>query len=155
DIPPSLKRDAALAKPPVRTAAATKTKKSPAKTKKPAKTPAPKTPTKVPNLVTLKELCAELKIDPYDARVTLRAAVADTKIKHATGQPWEWPKGSDALAATHTAQLGRAFVLAFSSGPGKIIASGNRLNHCEIVKQPLVSADGGKSGFLLRRHRDQ
>ena len=31
------------------------------------------------DVVTLKEICAQLKIDPYDARQKLRVAVADAK----------------------------------------------------------------------------
>jgi hypothetical protein len=42
-------------------------------------------------------LCAELKIEPYDARVKLRAAVADKKIKHHAKAAWEWPKGDAQL----------------------------------------------------------
>jgi hypothetical protein len=47
--------------------------------------------------VTLKELCAELTIDPHDARVKLRAAVADKKIKHAPKSAWQWERGNDEL----------------------------------------------------------
>jgi hypothetical protein len=43
------------------------------------------------------ELCKELKADPTEARVKLRAAVAAKKIKHAGGQASTWPKGSPAL----------------------------------------------------------
>ena len=54
-------------------------------------------------LVTLKQLCAELKIDPREARERLRLAVHDAKKNpelaksHKPGQAWEWPKGSPAL----------------------------------------------------------
>jgi len=54
-------------------------------------------------VVTLGALCSELKIEPYDARVKLRAAVKDAKAypalakSHAPRKSWEWPKGSPAL----------------------------------------------------------
>jgi hypothetical protein len=96
DLPPSLTRDAA--KPPVHTAAKAK-RTAPTKSKKPAEVS--KTPTAAPKgtaaVVTLKELCAELKIDPYEARVKLRAAVADKKIKHAPKSAWQWERGDDEL----------------------------------------------------------
>jgi hypothetical protein len=46
-------------------------------------------------MVTLKQICAEMKIDPTDARVKLRAA--GKKIEHAPGQPWQWSKGSPVI----------------------------------------------------------
>ena len=52
--------------------------------------------------VSLKAICAELKVEPRVAREKLRAAVRDPKrfpelVKaHRPRQPWEWPKGSSA-----------------------------------------------------------
>ncbi len=60
--------------------------------KKPAeKTPAA-APAKAPaaGVVTLKELCRELKIEPREARKALREA----KTKR-LGKLWEWPQGSE------------------------------------------------------------
>jgi hypothetical protein len=37
------------------------------------------------------------KCRPTAARVKLRAAVANKKLKHDHGQAWEWPKGSAAI----------------------------------------------------------
>lgn len=54
----------------------------------------------MPDIVTLKELCTELKIDPREAREKLRAAVADKKAypelakAHKPGSQWQWVKGS-------------------------------------------------------------
>jgi hypothetical protein len=54
-------------------------------------------------LVTLKQLCAELKVDPREARERLRMAVRDGKKNpelaksHKPGHTWEWPKNSVAL----------------------------------------------------------
>jgi hypothetical protein len=80
------------AKPPVAAAKPAPAKRATptggAKKAKRAATPKPDS-----NVVTLKALCAELKIEPYDARVKLRAAVADKKIKHHPKSAWEWPKG--------------------------------------------------------------
>jgi len=56
---------------------------------------APKT--KGDNVVTLRELCTTLKIDPTDARVKLRAAVGKGTIKHEAGASWEWAKDAVAL----------------------------------------------------------
>ena len=50
--------------------------------------------------VTLKDLCAELKINPRDAREKLREAVRDPKKypelakAHKPRTPWQWLKGS-------------------------------------------------------------
>ena len=53
------------------------------------------------DVVTLKALCAELKIDPYDARQKLRAADAkeySTLAKsHKPKKSWAWPKNSPAI----------------------------------------------------------
>ncbi len=51
-------------------------------------------------IITLKQLCKELKIDPREARERLRAAVRDPKkypelVKfHKPRAPWSWVKGS-------------------------------------------------------------
>lgn len=64
-------------------------------TDKPAKSPAPE-------VVTLKALCTELSIDPYEAREKLRIAAREPKKfpelakAHKPRQPWEWAKGSGA-----------------------------------------------------------
>jgi len=53
-------------------------------------------------MVTLKQLCAELKVDPREARERLRLAVRDMKKNpelaksHKPGHTWEWPKNSPA-----------------------------------------------------------
>jgi len=54
-------------------------------------------------MVTLKHLCGELKVDPREARERLRMAVRDVKKNpelaksHKPGHTWEWPKNSAAL----------------------------------------------------------
>ena len=54
-------------------------------------------------VVTLKKLCTELKLDPYEARETLRYAMREPKKypelakAHKPRQAWEWPKDSAAL----------------------------------------------------------
>jgi hypothetical protein len=66
-------------------------------------TPETKTPEKKTTdtpIVTLKEICAELKIDPYDARQKLRAALKDAPAiakSHKPKKSWSWPKGSPAI----------------------------------------------------------
>ena len=63
-------------------------------------------------MVTLKQLCAELKVDPREARERLRLAVRDTKKNpelaksHKPGHTWEWPKTSAALKEARTALIG-------------------------------------------------
>ena len=54
-----------------------------------------------PNLITLKELCFELEIEPRIARRMLRKA----KGTIGTGSRWEWTKGSDDLAAVRKVLL--------------------------------------------------
>lgn len=55
---------------------------------------------KAPEIITLKALCAELKIDPKEARERLRDAVRDQKKypelakSHKPRAPWQWLKGS-------------------------------------------------------------
>ncbi|MBL4626727.1 MAG: hypothetical protein JKY00_01570 [Roseicyclus sp.] len=52
------------------------------------------------DIVTLKALCDELKIDPREARERLRAAVGDAKANPELAKarkprtPWQWVKGS-------------------------------------------------------------
>lgn len=52
------------------------------------------------DVVTLKQLCTELKVEPRDARARLRLAAKDPKKHselakgHNPRQPWQWAKGS-------------------------------------------------------------
>lgn len=54
------------------------------------------------DIVTLKVICEELKIDPREARERLRAAASDTKANPELAKarkprtPWQWVKGSKA-----------------------------------------------------------
>jgi len=54
------------------------------------------------DIITLKTLCEELKIDPREAREKLRAAVSDAKANPELAKarkprtPWQWAKGSQA-----------------------------------------------------------
>lgn len=54
------------------------------------------------DIITLKTLCEELKIDPREARERLRAAVSDAKANPELAKarkprtPWQWVKGSKA-----------------------------------------------------------
>ncbi|PYC46592.1 hypothetical protein DI396_14945 [Litorivita pollutaquae] len=54
------------------------------------------------DIITLKALCEELKIDPREAREKLRAAVGDAKAHPELAKarkprtPWQWLKGSQA-----------------------------------------------------------
>ena len=60
-------------------------------------------------VVTLKQLSTELKIDPREARERLRLAARDAKKNpelaksHKPGHTWEWPKNSIALKEARTA----------------------------------------------------
>jgi len=60
-------------------------------------------------MVTLKQLCAEMKVDPRQAREKLRLAVRDAKKNpelaklHKPGHVWEWPKNSTALKEARVA----------------------------------------------------
>jgi len=51
-------------------------------------------------MITLKQLCKELKLDPRDARERIRSAASDPKkypnlVKsHKPRMPWKWEKGS-------------------------------------------------------------
>lgn len=53
-------------------------------------------------MITLKQLCVELKLDPREARERLRAAASDAKKHpelakmHKPRSPWQWMKGSPA-----------------------------------------------------------
>ena len=57
------------------------------------------------DIVTLKALCEELKIDPREARERLRAAVSDAKANPDLAKarkprtPWQWVKGAAAYKA--------------------------------------------------------
>lgn len=52
-------------------------------------------------IITLKQICNELKLDPREARERLRAAARDTKKYtelakyHKPRKPWRWVKSSD------------------------------------------------------------
>jgi hypothetical protein len=54
-------------------------------------------------IITLKQLCTELKADPREAREKLRFAARDAKKNpelaksHKPGNAWEWAKNSPAL----------------------------------------------------------
>ena len=54
------------------------------------------------DIVTLKAVCEELKIDPREARERLRAAASDAKANPELAKarkpraPWQWVKGSAA-----------------------------------------------------------
>jgi len=54
------------------------------------------------DIVTLKAICDELKIDPREARERLRAAASDAKANPELAKsrkprsPWQWVKGSAA-----------------------------------------------------------
>lgn len=54
------------------------------------------------DIITLKVLCEELKIDPREARERLRAASSDAKANPELAKarkpraPWQWVKGSAA-----------------------------------------------------------
>jgi len=54
------------------------------------------------DIVTLKAICDEVKIDPRDARERLRAAASDAKANPELAKarkpraPWQWVKGSAA-----------------------------------------------------------
>ena len=54
------------------------------------------------DIVTLKAICDELKIDPRQARECLRVAVSDAKTNPELAKarkprtPWQWVKGSAA-----------------------------------------------------------
>lgn len=57
---------------------------------------------KTETIIPLKALCAEMKVDPRDARAKLRLAVKDPKKfpelakAYKPRQPWQWVKDSPA-----------------------------------------------------------
>lgn len=61
------------------------------------------------DIITLKTLCDELKLDPREAREKLRAAVGDAKRNPELAKarkprtPWQWVKGSKALEEARNA----------------------------------------------------
>ncbi|NBB81220.1 MAG: hypothetical protein GVY36_17580 [Verrucomicrobia bacterium] len=63
------------------------------------------------DIVTLKAICDELKIDPRDARERLRAAASDAKTNPELSKarkprtPWQWVKGSAAEKEARRALL--------------------------------------------------
>ena len=67
-----------------------------------------------PEFITLKTICGELKLEPGDARQTLRAAAKDAKRFPELGKsrqprsPWQWQSGSKALAEARVALAPRA-----------------------------------------------
>lgn len=54
------------------------------------------------DIITLKAICLELKIDPREAREKLRTAVSEAKANPELAKarkprtPWQWVKGSSA-----------------------------------------------------------
>lgn len=60
------------------------------------------------DIITLKNLCDELKIDPREARERLRAAVSDAKANPELAKarkprtPWQWVRGSAAEKSART-----------------------------------------------------
>lgn len=58
------------------------------------------------DIITLKALCEELKIDPREAREKLRAAASDAKSNPELAKarkprtPWQWVKNSKAESET-------------------------------------------------------
>lgn len=61
------------------------------------------------DIITLKQLCTELKLDPREARERLRAAAGDAKANPELAKarkprtPWQWVKGSAAEKQARTA----------------------------------------------------
>jgi len=60
-------------------------------------------------IITLKQLCEELKLDARECRERLRAAVRNAKKfpelskKHKPRTPWQWTKGTAAEKEARTA----------------------------------------------------
>lgn len=60
-------------------------------------------------IITLKQLCKELKLDPRETRERLRTAARDTKKypelakTHKPRTPWKWVKGSAGEKKVRTA----------------------------------------------------
>lgn len=63
------------------------------------------------DIMTLKAICDELKIDPREARERLRAAASDAKVNPDLAKarkprtPWQWVKGSTAEKEARRALL--------------------------------------------------
>lgn len=63
-------------------------------------------------IITLKDLCAELKLNPREARLKLRAAARDPKKHpelakgHKARTPWRWAKGTTSEKEARTALTG-------------------------------------------------
>ncbi len=61
------------------------------------------------DIITLKQLCTELKLDPREARERLRTAARDPKKHpelakmHKPRAPWSWVKGSTGEKEARTA----------------------------------------------------
>lgn len=61
------------------------------------------------DIITLKQICTELKLDPREARERLRAAARDAKKHpelsktHKARAPWTWVKGSAGEKEARTA----------------------------------------------------
>jgi hypothetical protein len=70
-----------------------------------------KAPTEKPktDVITLKQLCSELKIDSHEAREKLRWAIREPKKypelakAHKPRQPWEWAKDNPSLKEARAA----------------------------------------------------
>lgn len=66
------------------------------------------------DIITLKQLCTELKLDPREARERLRAAAGDAKAHPELAKarkprtPWQWVKGSAAEKEARKALTGSA-----------------------------------------------
>ncbi|MBW3245369.1 hypothetical protein KUV57_22165 [Epibacterium sp. DP7N7-1] len=66
------------------------------------------------DIVTLKAICEELRIDPREARECLRAAASAAKANPELARarkprtPWQWVKGSKALEEARRAMKGAA-----------------------------------------------
>ncbi|WP_415157798.1 hypothetical protein [Maritalea sp.] len=59
-------------------------------------------------IITLKQICEELKIDPREAREKLRTAARDKKkfpalAAHKPRTPWQWVKAADGEKEARTA----------------------------------------------------
>ncbi|MCC5620248.1 hypothetical protein LC574_02465 [Nostoc sp. CHAB 5715] len=62
-----------------------------------------------PTIITLNDICAELKLDRREARLVLRMAAKDTKTfptlaaSHKPREPWAWEPSSTAYAEARKA----------------------------------------------------
>lgn len=71
----------------------------------------------MPEIVTLKAICEELKLDPREARERLRAAVTDGKANpelakaHKPRTPWQWVKGSRSFSEARCVLTSRSLDL--------------------------------------------